>query len=157
MLWSRIAKARLLDIARTVFGIAWASARAQDQEARARRGDGGRVRGGRHAGRPQRRDARRGAGLDAAEAAAGPEAEPAETAADPVDATARDRGDGSGGNGHAAPADDGAGQADPGDPGVEAADAADGAGDGPMPPAPVNGHDPAGDPMAIPEFLRRVH
>ena len=26
-----------------------------------------------------------------------------------------------------------------------------------MPPAPVNGHDAPPDPMAIPEFLRRVH
>ena len=29
MLWSRIAKARVLDIARTVFGLAWASARSK--------------------------------------------------------------------------------------------------------------------------------
>ncbi|MDE0382181.1 MAG: hypothetical protein OXI20_23345, partial [Rhodospirillales bacterium] len=29
--------------------------------------------------------------------------------------------------------------------------------DGIAPPAPVNGHDAAPDPMAIPEFLRRVH
>ena len=33
MLWSRIAKARLLDIARTVFGISWASARAKTKKA----------------------------------------------------------------------------------------------------------------------------
>ncbi len=33
MLWSRIAKARVLDIARTVFGIAWASARAKTKKA----------------------------------------------------------------------------------------------------------------------------
>ncbi len=32
MLWSRIAKARILDIARTVFGIAWASARAKTRK-----------------------------------------------------------------------------------------------------------------------------
>ena len=32
MLWSRIAKARILDIARTVFGIAWASARAKSRK-----------------------------------------------------------------------------------------------------------------------------
>ncbi len=33
MLWSRIAKARILDIARTVFGISWASARAKTKKA----------------------------------------------------------------------------------------------------------------------------
>ncbi len=33
MLWSRIAKARILDIARTVFGISWASARAKTRKA----------------------------------------------------------------------------------------------------------------------------
>ncbi len=32
MLWSRIAKARILDIARTVFGIAWASARSKSRK-----------------------------------------------------------------------------------------------------------------------------
>ncbi len=32
MLWSRVAKARLLDIARTVFGISWASARAKTKK-----------------------------------------------------------------------------------------------------------------------------
>ncbi|MXY41595.1 MAG: chromosome partitioning protein ParB [Rhodospirillaceae bacterium] len=32
MLWSRIAKARILDIARTVFGISWASARAKTKK-----------------------------------------------------------------------------------------------------------------------------
>ncbi len=32
MLWSRIAKSRILDIARTVFGIAWASARAKTRK-----------------------------------------------------------------------------------------------------------------------------
>ena len=32
MLWSRIAKARILDVARTVFGIAWASARAKSRK-----------------------------------------------------------------------------------------------------------------------------
>ena len=184
MLWSRIAKARLLDIARTVFGIAWASARAKTRkpvlaEAMEAAFAAGATPAGLSAGMHAAAlawtppgfaafdtgrigDGADGAAAveappapDAVEASAGPEAEPAETAADPVDATARDRGDGSGGNGHAAPADDGAGQADPGDPGAEAADAADGT--GPMPPAPVNGHDPAGDPMAIPEFLRRVH
>ena len=66
MLWSRLAKARILDIARLTFGIAWASGARQDQEARAGRGDGDRLRGGRHAGRPQRADACRGIGLDAA-------------------------------------------------------------------------------------------
>ncbi len=33
MLWSRIARARLLDIARTVFGISWASARSKTKKA----------------------------------------------------------------------------------------------------------------------------
>ena len=33
MLWSRIAKARILDIARSVFGISWASARAKSKKA----------------------------------------------------------------------------------------------------------------------------
>ena len=33
MLWSRIAKARILDIARTVFGISWTSARSKTKKA----------------------------------------------------------------------------------------------------------------------------
>ncbi len=42
MLWSRTNKSRILDIARTVFGLNWASARSKYKEAGARRGDGGR-------------------------------------------------------------------------------------------------------------------
>ena len=188
MLWSRLAKARILDIARIVFGIAWASARAktrklvlaESMETAFAAGDTpAGLSAGMHAaalawtppGFAAFDTGRIGDEPDVAVAVEAPPApdaveagasaaqtaEPAETAAETVDATAQGEGNGADSNGHAAPPDGEAGQAEPGETGAEAADEADSAGDGPVPPAPMNGHDSARDPMAIPEFLRRVH
>ena len=194
MLWSRIAKGRVLDIARTVFGVAWAAARskykkpalAEAMEAAFAAGDrpvgigadahaaalawmppgfaafdtGGIDEGGEGAATGVTKDAEASA-ADAGSADAG-EAVPAETGETPADppaaegaveqpatAPSDEHPAGSDGNGSeteaaAAPAD---GEADPDIVGP----------DGIAPPAPVNGHDAAPDPMAIPEFLRRVH
>ena len=194
MLWSRINKGRILDIARTVFGVAWAAARskykkpalAEAMEAAFAAGDrpvgigadahaaalawmppgfaafdaGGVDEGadGVSTGVAQASESVSG---DAVSAAKG-EAVPAETGDVPADppaaegaveqpatAPSDEHPAGSDGNGSeteaaAAPAD---GEADPDIAGP----------DGIAPPAPVNGHDAAPDPMAIPEFLRRVH
>ena len=187
MLWSRIAKARILDIARMVFGISWASARSKTKKAALADametafapGDtpvG--LSAGMHAsalawtppGFAAFDTGRIGDKADEAAAAVETQPAPATTEADSsaepkggaapetaltaetAEATAVDEC-----NGHAIPAE-AAAQAEPGDPGAEAATAADiTGGDDPMPPAPANGHDPAPDPMEIPEFLRRVH
>ena len=160
MLWSRIAKSRVLDIARTVFGLAWASARskykkpalAEAMEAAFAAGDppvG--VSAAMHAAALAwvppgfaAFDTGRAVG-DAGDAPAG-EAESAAPAADagtaPPDAPPA-----AGGNGDA-------GEADP-DPAV--AGGPDGiAATAPMPPVPANGRDASRDPMEIPEFLRRL-
>ncbi|MYK13153.1 MAG: hypothetical protein F4050_03635, partial [Rhodospirillaceae bacterium] len=239
MLWSRIAKARILDIARTVFGISWASARAKTKkgpladamETAFAAGDTpvgltaqmhaaalawtppgfaafdtGRIGDGADDGAddaatdasesepasdpetdaartvetpadPPRRTsvvesiespavaARRAAGLAScanghapapeAESAAGPDADPAETAAETVEAADGNEGVGSDRNAHAAPADGEAGQAEaePGETGADAGDttaAADIANDSGMAPVPTNGRDPAPDPLEIP-------
>ena len=60
MLWSRIAKARILDIARIVFGISWASARSKTKKAALADAMETAFAAGGHAGRAERRDARRG-------------------------------------------------------------------------------------------------
>ena len=184
MYWSRIAKARVLDIARTVFGLAWASARskykkpalAEAMEAAFAAGDppvG--VSAAMHAkalawvppgfkafdaGRPDIC-----AGDAATEAESGEPAAAAGTAppdALPVSngnghAPAPDAGpsDGDAAGGDAADADDSdTGEADP-DPDV--AGGPDGiSATGAIPPVPANGHDASPDPMEIPEFLRRV-
>ena len=189
MLWSRINKGRVLDIARTVFGVAWAAARskykkpalAEAMEAAFAAGDrpvgigadahaaalawmppgfaafdaGGIDEGGEGAATGVTKDAEASA-ADAGEAVpaetGGAPADPpaAEDAVDrPATAPADEHPAGSDGNGSeteaaAAPAD---GEADPDIVGP----------DGIAPPAPVNGHDAPPDPMAIPEFLRRVH
>ena len=216
MLWSRIARARILDIARTVFGISWASARAKTRkpvlaeamEAAFAAGD---------------RPVSLSAGMHAAalawtppgfaafdtgrigdETDTGPtEGSPAEDADDARDTAApeatepaadigpasKDAPPPAGGNGHAAPAESGPEAPEAGDAG-EAPDAGEASGGtvlpgdlaaaidaanrvptadggprvvvahvGPGPnagPAPSNGHDPSGDPLEIPEFLRRV-
>ncbi len=197
MLWSRIAKARVLDIARTVFGLAWASARskykkpalAEAMEAAFAAGqppvgvtasmhaaalawtphgftafDTGRTVGDAGdaatdaavtapAGEPEHAEPAADAGTDPAAAAPvgnGHATEPAPQP-DPSDgATAK------AGNGAADTVDPGpdadrvdTGEADP-DPTVEAGP------DGIAATGPVNGHDAHPDPMAIPEFLRRV-
>ena len=186
MLWSRIAKARILDIARMVFGISWASARSKTKKAALADAmetafaagdtpvglsaqmhatalawtppgfaafDTGRI--GDEADDAAQAETQ--PAPDTAEADSSAEQE-ADTAPETVptaetgEATAANEG-----NGHAIPAEAEA-QAEPNDPGGEAATAADIAGgDDPMPPAPASGHDPAPDPMEIPEFLRRVH
>ena len=163
LLWSRIAKARILDIARTVFGISWASARSKTKKAAlADAMETAFAAGNTPVGLSAQMHAAAVAWTppgfaafdtgrigDEPEGGAAPETVPtAETA----EVTAANEG-----TGHAIPAEAEA-QAEPDDPGGEAATAADIAGgDDPMPPAPANGHDPAPDPMEIPEFLRRVH
>ena len=186
MLWSRIAKARILDIARIVFGISWASARsktkktplAEAMETAFAAGDtpvglSAQMHAAALAWTPPGFAAfdtgRIGEESDDAAAVEAPPAPDtagaeasAETVAETVGATDHDERDGSGSNAHAAPADDEAGQpeAQPGETGADAVDAAPAADiadrDGDMPPVPANGHDPAPDPMEIPEFLRRV-
>ena len=176
MLWSRIAKARVLDIARTVFGPAWASARskykkpalAEAMEVAFAAGDppvglSADAHAAALAWVPPGFAAFDAGGVDddAGPAADGEAsvAETEETPADPlagkgvveqpVTEPADERPAGSGDNGaetETAPASAG------GEPGPDIA-----VPDGVMPPAPVNGHDAAPDPMAIPEFLRRVH
>ena len=202
MLWSRIARARILDIARTVFGIAWASARAKTRkpvlaeamEAAFAAGDRPvSLSAGMHAaalawtppgfaafdtGRIG--DEADAAAPEATEPAAATGAEPAATEgngrAGPSDpdpgAPAHEAGDATAGDAGEAP-DAGAatgGTVLPGDlaAAIDAANrvpTADGgprvvvAHVGPGPnagPAPSNGHDPSGDPLEIPEFLRRV-
>ena len=169
MLWSRIAKARILDIARTVFGIAWASARAKTKKAAladametafAAGATPVGLSAGMHAaalswtppGFAAFDTGRIGDEADDAESAETPPApdavQPEADAAvtEPASATVEET-DGNDGNGRAAPVDAEAGQAeaDPGDPSIdatEATDAADVAGSaGGMPPAPANGHD----------------
>ena len=178
MLWSRINKGRILEIARSVLSPAWASARSKNKKpdlAKAMEqafaaGDPplglsaemhaaalGWVPPGFAAFDTGRVD---GEANDSVTAAPEPVADAA--GQEPV-AEAQAEGDGTG---HAAPepgpaaADDGN---DAGDDGRIAgtADApapadAPGAADG-MPPAHINGRDAAPDPLEIPEFLRRVH
>ena len=186
LLWSRIAKARILDIARTVFGISWASARSKTKKAALAdametafaAGDtpvglSAQMHGAALAWTPPGFAAfDTGRIGDEAEDAAQAETQPAPDTAK-ADSSAEPEGGAvpetaptaetaeatvaNEGNGHAIPAEAEA-QAEPDDPGGEAATAADIAGgDDPMPPAPANGHHPAPDPMEIPEFLRRVH
>ena len=183
MLWSRIPKARILDIARTVFGLAWASARskykkpalAEAMETAFAAGDppvG--VSASMHAaalawvppgfaafdtGRTV------GDAGDAAADAAGtaPAGEP-EAAVPSADAgtASPDAPPASNGNGHApapeaGPSDGDAADADRGDTGEADPDPAVAGGpDGIAGTAPVNGRDAHPDPMEIPEFLRRV-
>ncbi len=185
MLWSRIAKARILDIARIVFGISWASVRSKTKKAAladametafAAGGTPVGLSAGMHAaalawtppGFAAFDTGRIGDEADDADNAATSAADTPETdtSAEPegsaapetppnaesAEATAANEG-----NGHDIPAEAKA-QAEPDDPGGEAmavADIADG--NDPLPPVPANGHDPAPDPMEIPEFLRRVH
>ena len=209
MLWSRIAKARILDIARTVFGIAWASARAKTRkpvlaeamEAAFAAGDRPvSLSAGMHAaalawtppGFAAFDTGRIGDDADGVPAESTPEKD---TAAPEAPEPAADTGPAStdaaparGGNGHAAPAEPepaasapeagdadeatepGGGTAMPDDlaAAIDAANRVPTADGGPRvvvahvgpgtesDPAPANGHDPSGDPLEIPEFLRRV-
>ena len=183
MLWSRIAKARVLDIARTVFGLAWASARskykkpalAEAMEAAFAAGDppvG--VSAAMHAaalawlppgfaafdtGRTV--DDAGDAATEAAGTAPVGKPESAEPSADagtaPPDAPPA-----SDGNGHApapetGPSDGDAADAGRGDTGEADPDpAVVGGPDGIVGTGPVNDRAAHPDPMEIPEFLRRV-
>ena len=184
MYWSRIPKARILDIARTVFGLNWASARskykkpalAEAMEAAFAPGDpplG--VSAAMHAKALAwvppgftAFDTGRTIG-DAGDAATPEPAEPAsDSGTDPAEAAP-------GGNGHATepvpesePSDgtaanagnDAADTVDPG-PDADAGEAnpdpaVAGGPAGIAATGPVNGHEAPPDPMEIPEFLRRV-
>ena len=173
MLWSRIPKARVLDIARTVFGLAWASARSKYKKpALAEAMETAFAAGAPPVGVSASMHAKAlawvppgfaafdtgrtvGDAADAATEAAGTapdgEPQPAEPAAGadtaPPDAPAPDAGPS---DGDAADAERGdTGEADP-DPAVT------GGPDGIAGTGPVNGHTAHPDPMEIPEFLRRV-
>ena len=195
MLWSRINKSRILNIARTVFGAVWASARAKNKKPAlaavmeqvfavgvsaemhaaalawmppafaafdtGRMDEEACVDDGNPIATPE------ASAPDAGPAAEAEPAAPAETPVDPpkrtsvvesieASAVAERRAAAlaasTNGNGNAVEAgdlDDGA--ADAAAP-AGAAGTAD-----PMPPAHINGHDAAPDPLEIPEFLRRVH
>ena len=185
MLWSRINKARVLDIARTVFGLAWASARskykkpalAEAMEAAFAAGDppvG--VSASMHAaalawvppgfaafdaGRTVGDGGAEDTATEAAGTAPAAEQESAELAVDtgtaPTDVPPVPNG-----NGHASAPEPGssegdAADADRGDTGETDPDPAVAGGpDGIAMTGPVNGRDADPDPMAIPEFLRRV-
>ena len=178
MLWSRIAKARVLDIARTVFGLAWASARskykkpalAEAMEAAFAAGDppvG--VSAAMHAKAlawvppgfaafDTGRTVEDGEVTETAAPATPPAAEPAsaepaaDTGAAPPDAPPT-----ANGNGHAPAPEAGPSDADRGDPGETEPDPAVAGGpDGIPVTGPANGRDAHPDPMEIPEFLRRV-
>ena len=194
MLWSRIAKARILEIARTVFGPAWASARSKYKKPELAEAMEAAFAAG---------DPPVGLGADAHAAAlawvppgfaafdaGGVDDEDGDTTAGPAQAADVVSGDaGAAADGESSvvdtgqfpadrPADEGAVEQSVTAPGVEHPDGSDGNGtetetvtapadeesgpditspDGAMPPAPANGHGAPPDPMAIPEFLRRVH
>ena len=211
MLWSRIPKARLLDIARTVLGVSWASMRAKSRkpvlaeamETAFARGetplglsasmhaaalawtppgfaafDAGR------AGDEPDDSVAADTAPDAEVSAA--DAEPAANGAEPApdghvnpvvepeapeaqagEVSAEPSGDPgpADGNDHATRSEPGAGtdveapaNGDAHAAGGESTADDEDAGPGEaMPPASMNGRGPASDPMAIPEFLRRVH
>ena len=191
MLWSRIAKARILDIARMVIGISWASARSKTKKAALANAmetafaagetpvglsagmhaaalawtppgfaafDTGRI--GEEADDDAQAETHPAPDAAEPEVSGNPDADAAEAAAaEPASETA----EATAGNDRAAPVEAEAArtEAEADSPGAEpvdataAADIADS--DGGMPPVPMNGHDPAPDPLEIPEFLRRVH
>ena len=191
MLWSRIAKARILDIARMVFGISWASARSKTRKAALANAmetafaagetpvglsagmhaaalawtppgfaafDTGRI--GDEADDDAQAETHPAPDAAEPEVSGNPDADAAEAAAaEPASETA----EATAGNDRAAPveAEAARAEAEPDSPGAESVDATAAAdiadSDGGMPPVPMNGQDPAPDPLEIPEFLRRVH
>jgi len=178
MLWSRIAKSRVLDIARTVFGLAWASARSKYKKpALAEVMEAAFAAGNPPVGVSAAMHAEALAWAPPGFAAfdtgrtVGDVGDAATEAAEPA-SDARAAPAAPNGNGHAsAPetgpsdgdaADGDAAGADEGDTGETGSDSAvagapdDIAGTSPLPPVPANGHDVHPDPMEIPEFLRRV-
>ena len=185
MLWSRIAKGRILEIARSVLSPAWASARSKNKKPDlAKAMEQAFAAGDPPLGLSAEMHAAALAWVPPGFAAfdtgrvddeaddavtAAPEQEADASGPEPVAeaeaARAAPNAEGDG-NGDSAPepgpaaADDGN---DAGDDGRIAATAdtpipedAPGAADG-MPPAHINGRDAAPDPLEIPEFLRRVH
>ncbi len=177
MLWSRIAKARVLDIARTVFGLNWASARskykkpalAEAMEAAFAAGDppvG--VSAAMHAAAlawvpPGFAAFDTGrtvgdAGAAEADAAVTAQAGEPQSAAPAADAGTESAEAPPVGNGHATEAAPEPESSDgtTADAGNGAAEPVDARPDGIAGTSPVNGHDPHPDPMEIPEFLRRV-
>ena len=183
MLWSRIAKARVLDIARTVFGLTWASARSKYKKpALAEAMEGAFAAGDPPVGVSATMHAAAlawtppgftafdtgrtvGDATDEATAAAGSspaaESEPAGPSADagtaPPDAPPASNGNGHAPAPEAGPSDGDIADADRGDAGEADPDPAVAGGpDGIAGTGPVNGHDAQPDPMEIPEFLRRV-
>ena len=183
MLWSRIAKARVLDIARTVFGLTWASARSKYKKpALAEAMEGAFAAGDPPVGVSATMHAAAlawtppgftafdtgrtvGDATDEATAAAGSspaaESEPAGPSADagtaPPDAPPASNGNGHAPEPEARPSDGDIADADRGDAGEADPDPAVAGGpDGIAGTGPVNGHDAHPDPMEIPEFLRRV-
>ena len=198
MLWSRIAKGRILDIARSVLSPAWASVRSKNKKpdlakAMEEAFAAGDPPLGLHADNHAAALAWMPPGFaafdtgqvedEADDTVAGEQEKEQEQAPDdpprtasvvesidsPAEAervAAARAAAASNGNGHAtqdataapetAPADAGEGAQDAGT--VETALPADAAGVAvAMPPAHINGHDAAPDPLEIPEFLRRVH
>ena len=167
LLWSRMPKERLLDIARTVFGAAWASARSKYRKpALAEAMEQAFAAGARPLGLSAAAhaaalawtppgfvafDAGRtdgNAGDTAAAAGDAPDSEPASgpaaDAAGTAETSAAALAAGANGGGGAEAAEPETGRAD-GDDDV-----------GPMPPGPVNGHDGHADSAEIPAFLRHV-
>ena len=183
MLWSRIAKARVLDIARTVFGLAWASARSKYKKPALAEA----METAFAAGEPPvgvsatmhtaalawtppgftAFDTGRTVGdaTEEATAAAGssPAAEPepagpsADAATAPPDAPPASNGNGHATGPEAEPSDCDNADADRGDTAEADPDPAIAGGpDGIAGTGPVNARDAHPDPMEIPEFLRRV-
>ena len=183
MLWSRIAKARVLDIARTVFGLAWASARSKYKKPALAEA----METAFAAGEPPvgvsatmhtaalawtppgftAFDTGRTVGdaTEEATAAAGssPAAEPepagpsADAATAPPDAPPASNGNGHATGPEAEPSDCDDADADRGDTAEADPDPAIAGGpDGIAGTGPVNARDAHPDPMEIPEFLRRV-
>ena len=181
MLWSRIPKARVLDIARTIFGLNWASARskykkpalAEAMEAAFAAGDppvG--VSASMHAaalawvppgfaafdagGADDDADGATTGGTQASDVVSG-DAGPAADEETSVVETSETPADPPAGESPAGSDDNGA-ETETAPASADEAHGPDIAGPGgSMPPAPVNGHDAPPDPTAIPEFLRRVH
>ena len=171
MLWSRINKGRILEIARSVLSPAWASARSKNKKPDlAKAMEQAFAAGDPPLGLSAQMHAAALAWVppgfaafdtgrvdDEADdtATAEPEQAADATGQEPV-AEAQAEGDG---NGRAAPepgpaATDDRADAEPADapPPADVAGAA-----AAMPPAHINGRDAAPDPLEIPEFLRRVH
>ena len=172
MLWSRIPKARLLDIARTVLGVSWASMRAKSRkpvlaEAMEMAFAPGETPLSLSASMHAAALAWTPPGFaafDAGRAGDEPDGSVAADTAPDAEVSAADAVPAANGaepapDGHAAGANveapaNGEAHTAAGESTADDEDAGPGEA---MPPASMNGRGPASDPMAIPEFLRRVH